>query len=143
MISEIQKIATENWDMSNILNTLLLSKKFMGYVFQGYKVNINYGYDLIKAAYMIGKLERNLFAIDPSVKFLGRTELRNNVSIGRNSIVDEGVHISNSIILEGTKIEKGATVTDSVVGPNSKIESLVRRKMIINKIKADLTESPY
>lgn len=145
IVKEIETIATENWDMSNIINTLLLSEKFSGYIFSGYRINLNYGYDLIKAGQMIGEMENNLLAIDSDVKFFGRTELGNNVSIGANSEIHNGVFISNSILLDGVIVERGATVIDSVIGQHSRVEadSLVRRKMISKNNNMEITESPY
>lgn len=142
----IRKIATETWDMSKILNRLLFAKQFSGFVYRGYRVNLNYGYDLIKAASMIGDFERRSTQdVHPTASLEGRVELGQNVSVGENVVITEGVHISNSIILEGSVIEKRSTVVNSVIGPRVIVprDSFISRKMMVGKSIVDLSESPY
>lgn len=146
MAKEMRKIATQNWDMSEILNRLLFARQFAGYVFHGYRVNINYGFDLIKASKLVGEWEESPpQIIDPSVRFFGRIELGENVSIDKNVEIQEGVHISNSIVLAGAVIGKNATIVDSVIGPWSIIEvdSFLRRKMVTKDQVVEMRESPY
>jgi len=142
----IKQIATENWDMSKILNTLLYAQHFTGFVYQGYRVNLNYGYDLIRAAAMIGEFEQGPSqVVHASARLEGRNELGGNVSIDERVRIAEGVHISNSIVLEGSVILEGATIVNSVVGPGATVsqDSFVSRKMIVREAAVDLTESPY
>lgn len=143
---KMRRIAPESWDMSEIINRLLFAGQFAGYVFQGYRVNLNYGFDLIKASKVIGGWEGGILrTVDSSVSFNGRVELGENVSIGKSVTVQEGVHISNSIILDGAVIGRNTTIVDSVIGPLSMVavDSFLKRKMVSNGEITELTESPY
>ncbi|HUC89342.1 MAG TPA: NDP-sugar synthase [Patescibacteria group bacterium] len=145
MAKAIRHIATETWNMSHILNTLLLTKQFQGYTFKGYRVNLNYGFDLLKAAQMIGVYEGISSVVDQGAMLQGRVEIGENVSIAAGAIISEGVCVVNSIILDDVIIERGATIIDSVVGPGVKIKpnTLVRRRMLTRCANKTLSQSPY
>jgi len=143
----IRRIADENWDMSKILNTMIYMNEFQGFPFEGYRVNINYGSDLLKAMRMILNHEGNAggCVMGRGVSIMGHTEITSNVSIGDDVTIMNGVHVSNSIILTNSVIEENTTIVDSIIGPSSRIpkDTFVRRKMIVKDISVDLSENNY
>lgn len=141
-----RRVSTESWDMSRILNSMTFGKQFLGFIFHGYRICLDYGYDLIRASAMIRECtDYHNPQIDKGVSVSGRTELGNNVTVSEGCEIQDGVHISDSILLPNTRVQKNATIVSSVIGPNTSISegSLIRRKMITQFEAADISECPY
>lgn len=146
LIKTIESIADSKWNMSNIINTLLVQGIFIGYSFTGYRININYGSDLLKAMrFLVDYGGNDKVSIGKEVDTQSRVEFEGYVSIGNSVQIAKGVHISNSIILDNSIINQNATIIDSIIGPNAIIErdSFIRRKMIVDYLNTTLSENNY
>lgn len=145
MAKRIRQCAPADWNMSAILNALLLDKQFYGFVFTGYRRNINYGHELIWAARDMQKHEGAGPYFGPRFRAKGRTELGETLSVESDVTLEDGVHVSDSVLLSGVRVGKGATVVESVIGTDVAIEpgAFVYRKLVTKHGERPLEGAQY
>lgn len=145
MSKVIRQLAQQSWDMSYIVNNLLLTKQFYGYCFEGYRINLNYGQDLLRACRMLGDHEALSSVADSSAVFGTGSVMGSNVSIGRRVRLDSNVYLEDTLILDDAIVGQGATVIGSVIGPGARIDpgSLVQGRLVTKDANQVLGQSPY
>jgi len=63
--------------------------------------------------------------IDPSAK-IGKAVIGPNVTIGPNCVIDDGVRLKNTVILEGCTVGANSWINQSIIGWKSRIGKWVR-----------------
>lgn len=147
IFEDIYRLSQRKMDMSYVINQLLYEKRFYGIPFDGYKVNLNYGYDLIKAVSMVNKYYNCEEGYIAESVILGEYVdlIGSGVSVDNEVKLGQGTVIEDSIIMEGAVIGSNATIVDSIIAPGVRVEpgTFVNKKIVTRDQLAPMRESPY